>query len=127
MHGLSRRTLEALGRALVPSLRGITLAYTGLAGMLAMVLVVAVALTPVAPTLQQATEPARQVVVTNLVQPTGDAIVNLLGSQPAPPQPATPAFSSATTIDVTITDAPLEQPTEQPTEEAPPEDVATAA
>src|SRR4051794_24065348 len=114
MQGLTRRVLEAVGRSLIPSLRGIALAYTGLAGMLAAVLVVAVAVTPVAPGLQQATEPARQA-VSNIVQPTGDALVTLFGGTPssARPAPSASAFSGSATLDVTIDDTPLEEPSDE--------------
>src|SRR6266508_6592237 len=106
MQGLSRRSLETLSRTVLPSLRGLALAYTGLAGMLLLMLVGGMVLVPVAPLA----EPARQA-VTNVIQPTGDALVGFFGGAPAPlaPRPA-PSFSPATTIDVTISDAPLEVP-----------------
>ena len=46
--------------------------------MLAMVLVISVALLPVSPRLQLATQPARQA-VSELVQPTSDAVTSFLG------------------------------------------------
>src|SRR5207253_952499 len=98
MQGLNRWLIETLGRSLLPSLRGVALAYTGLGGMLALVVVLAVALTPVAPSI---TEPARQA-VTGVVQPAGDALVTLFGGPP-PARPA-PTFTSTTTLDVVISD-----------------------
>src|ERR1044071_2525854 len=116
MQGLSRSLIETLRRSLLPSLRGVALAYTGLGGMLALVVVLAVALTPVAPSI---TEPARQA-VTSIVQPTGDALVTLFNP---PPARTSPVFTSSTTLDVTISEEPL--PT--PEEEAPQVDVAPTA
>src|SRR3977135_3749449 len=102
MQGPGRHRLHSLTRAALPAVRLIGLAYTALGGMLALVLVVGVASMPVAPALQQATEPARQA-VTNLVQPTGDALVNLFGGpgvRIVTPRP----LSAPATIDVYIAD-----------------------
>jgi hypothetical protein len=116
MQGFGRLGLPSLATAAMPALRVIGLAYTGLAGMIAMVIVVGVALMPVSPALQQATEPARQA-VSNLVQPTGDALVNLFGGpgvRIATPRP----LSALATIDVTVVDnTPLEN--EEPLAELP--------
>jgi hypothetical protein len=77
--------LSRLGRfagAFKPWVRVIGLAYTGLGGMLALVLVISVALVPVGPALQQVAEPARQV-IGNVVQPTSDVVTTFLGGGPA--------------------------------------------
>src|SRR4051794_26599802 len=54
LHGLTGSALS--------SLRVVALTYAGLGGVLALALLVSVAVLPVAPVLQQATEPARQIV-----------------------------------------------------------------
>ena len=99
----------------MPSLRVIGLAYTGLGGLLALALVVAVALMPVGPVLQQVAEPARQAVAT-MVQPTSDAVTLFFGGGPvmhlepivgslSPDRgPASPSFSDAISLDVIIAD-----------------------
>jgi hypothetical protein len=58
---LSSRLHELAGSAL-SSLRVVALTYAGLGGVIALALLVSVAVLPVAPVLQQATEPARQIV-----------------------------------------------------------------
>src|ERR1051325_9740917 len=112
MQGLGRRSLETLSRSLIPSLRGVALAYTGLAGMLLLMLLGGMVLVPAAPLA----EPARQA-VTSVIQPTGDALVGFFGGPPpTTPRPA-PRLSAPTTIDVTISGAALEVPVVE--EEAP--------
>lgn len=102
--------LAALTGTLKPCLRVVALAYTGLGGMLAMMVVVSVALVPVAPVLQQVTEPARQV-VSNLVKPSSVAVGALLGSGPVVvhverPAPQSPVALIAETIpEITIEEA----------------------
>src|SRR5690349_10627420 len=105
MQGLGRRSLETLSQSLIPSLRGVALAYTGLARILLLMLRGGMVLVPAAPLA----EPARQA-VSSVVQPAGDALVGFFGGPPpAPPRPGR-SFSAPTTIDVTISDAPLEVP-----------------
>jgi hypothetical protein len=116
-----RRSIQALARASLPFLRVIGLVYTGLGGMIALVLVIAVGVTPVAPVIEQATEPARQA-VTSLMQPTSDAVVSLLGSgvqvRTAPPPRV---FSPTLAIDVTIEDVQVaEAPADETIVEEPP-------
>src|SRR5579859_4209859 len=106
--------LRSVSVTLKPTLRIIGLAYTGLGGMLATVLVVSVALVPVSPQLQQATQPARQA-VSDLVQPTSDAVTSFFGGIPAPvpplDHPAAPnslvALADPINLDVTL-DEPVE-------------------
>jgi hypothetical protein len=106
--GLRYRLREVAGTA-VPSLRFVGLAYTGLGGMLALMLVVAVAAVPLSPALQQAAEPARQA-VTSIVGPAADVLVGVLVSpalrpQSPPPLPVIPppsAFSEPFALDVSI-------------------------
>lgn len=99
-----------------PALRVVGLTYTGLGGMLALALIVTVSVVPVAPALQQVAEPARQA-VSNLVQPTSDAVTVFFGGAPAihvegPASVSAPtvvaAFSDVVSLDVTIEDAPAE-------------------
>jgi hypothetical protein len=114
-----RNRLTSVSGALKPCIRVIGLVYTGLAGMLAMVLVVSVALIPVTPALQQIAEPARQA-VSNFVQPTSDVVTSMLGGVPVHVEPVAQlpsrvqrSFSDAVSLDVTIQgnveDSPLEQ------------------
>src|SRR6266851_5195939 len=99
-----------------PALRVVGLTYTGLGGMLALALIVSVGVVPVAPALQQVAEPARQA-VSNLVQPTSDAVTVFFGGAPAihvessatvSLPPVVTAFSDVVSLDVTIEDAPAE-------------------
>jgi hypothetical protein len=101
-----------------PWVRVIGLAYTGLGGMLALVLVISVALVPVGPALQQVAEPARQV-ISNVVQPTSDVVTTFLGGGPAAhvDPVASVAWPSGASLfvdsdspRVEIADAPFEEP-----------------
>src|SRR6188474_852297 len=108
MFAVGRRALETFVSAARPALRAIGLAYTGLGGMIALVLVMGVAAIPVSPVLEQAAQPARQA-VSDFVQPTGDALVQLFGGPPARPVVAGPRrLSAPLLVDVTI--APLVEP-----------------
>src|SRR6266536_234964 len=107
MYGLSRRGLNALLKAASPSLRGVAVAYIGLAGIVAGVLVLGVGLMPVGPVIEQATEPARQA-VSSLVSPAGDALVGIFGGGSQARVVSAPRrLSPLLTLDVTISDAPL--------------------
>jgi hypothetical protein len=57
-----RSGLHGLSGEAASSLRVVALTYAGLGGVLALALLVSVSVLPVAPVLQQATEPARQIV-----------------------------------------------------------------
>jgi len=105
--------LAAIAGKVGPSVRAIGLAYTGLGGMTALALVVSVALVPVAPALQQAAEPARQA-VSNMVQPTTDAVTTFFGGGPVmhadpvvhgfAPDRAPEPFADAPGLDMAIQD-----------------------
>ncbi|MCA1646017.1 MAG: hypothetical protein LC797_11325 [Chloroflexi bacterium] len=73
--------VRAMVALVTPGLRVVGLVYTGLGGMLAMVLVVSVALVPVAPALRQAVEPARQA-IGYVAQPPSDGVAGVLGGAP---------------------------------------------
>src|SRR5712691_5498864 len=111
--------LRAMASATIPGLRVIGLAYTGLGGMIAVTLIVSVAVVPVAPALQQVTEPARQA-VSSLVQPSTDVVTVFFGGAPAihlegPATVSSPtvmtAFTDVVSLDVTVEDAPPEPTT----------------
>ena len=113
------RTIAGLA---TPPLRVIGLTYTGLGGMLALALVVSVALVPVGPALQQVAEPARQA-MSNLVQPTSDAVTVFFGGAPTMHVEAsatvasptrTSGFSDAVNLDVTIADSVEAMPADEP-------------
>src|SRR5260370_13403453 len=81
--------------------------------MLALALVVSVALVTVGPALQQVAEPARQA-MSNLVQPTSDAVTVFFGGAPTMHVEAsatvasptrTSGLSHAVNLDVTIADS----------------------
>jgi hypothetical protein len=85
--GLRNHLRAVVSDTALPSLRVIGMAYTGLIGVGAMALVVSVAFLPVAPVLQQATQPARDAVV-NLVQPATDVVTSLIvGGGTVPREP----------------------------------------
>lgn len=79
MFATARQTVAALTRSVGPSLRVVGLTYTGLLGILALVAVIGVGLSPVSPALQQVTEPARQA-VSEYVQPTSDFVTTIIGA-----------------------------------------------
>jgi hypothetical protein len=105
--------LRDLMLSTLPSLRVISLVYTGLGGVAAMVLVIAVAIAPSAPIAQQVVEPARQA-FSNLTLPSNELVTSFVtvpnGFQvPVMPARSTPApFVSATMLDITIN--PIEEP-----------------
>ena len=106
MHRDLLRGVQALVSTALPSLRVVALTYTGLGGVAALVLVIAVAVMPKQPLLEQVTEPARQA-VTNFVPPAVEFIARP-SAQVAPPPAIAPTaapFMATVTIDVTIEDA----------------------
>ena len=81
MKGLGMRNrLRALAATALPSLRVAGMAYTGLIGVVAVVLVVSVGFLPVTPVLQEATQPALEAVV-SMVQPATNVVSSLIGNQ----------------------------------------------
>src|SRR5579859_4260756 len=79
--GLRSRVQSLIGPALA-SLRVVGLTYAGLGGIVALGLVVAGAVLPVAPVLHQATDPAGAL-VSGLVQPTTDAVAGFINMGPS--------------------------------------------
>lgn len=106
-----RNHLRAISSTVFPSLRVIGMAYTGLIGIGAAALVVSVAFLPVAPVLQQATQPAREAVAV-FVQPATDVVTNLIiagATAPRGPlllfvQPPLPAVASAPIVEDEVPD-----------------------
>ncbi|GAC1314366.1 MAG: hypothetical protein NVSMB2_03680 [Chloroflexota bacterium] len=102
--------MTALARSVGPSLRVVGLTYTGLLGILSLVAVIGVGLSPVSPTIQQVTQPARQA-VTDFVQPTSDVVITLIGATPLHVV-ASPPLSETKSVAVTVagqSDASLEE------------------
>ena len=104
------RSVHALIGAVLPSLRIVSLVYTGLGGIMAMVLLVGVAALPATPVLQQVAEPARQAVA-SLVQPSSDMVTALVSGpsvrvlvMPVVPTPV--PFVATASLDITINPAP---------------------
>ncbi len=117
-----RTRLGTCATAALPGLRVIGLTYVGLAGMLAVVFVVAAGVTPVAPTLQQVAEPARQA-VSDLVQPTSHAVAGLLGGPTvlAANVPQTRPLSISVSVDAEPQEVDSEAEQPSPLAVAPPE------
>jgi flagellar hook-length control protein FliK len=129
--GLGRTLVDAVtglidaGRThatLPATLRVAGLTYAGLGGIAAVSLVLLVAVAPVPSGIQQATEPARQV-VSSLVQPAGDAMSVWLGG--ATVRTELPAVAPTVTIlqPAPLAEQPLDVPidVEEPTAEPEPE------
>jgi hypothetical protein len=100
------RSAQAILRTALPSLRIVGLVYTGLGGMLAMLIVVGVAAMPATSALQQVAEPARQAVA-SLVQPSTEMVTALVSgpsirvsAKPATPKPV--PFVATISLDITI-------------------------
>ncbi|MDQ6669559.1 MAG: hypothetical protein M3069_02150 [Chloroflexota bacterium] len=72
-------------RTALPGLRVIGMAYTGLIGMVAVVVVVSVAFLPGTPVLQEASQPARGT-VGSIVQPATDAVTSIAGFRRVAPE-----------------------------------------
>jgi trimeric autotransporter adhesin len=100
------RHAQAILRMALPSLRIVGLVYTGLGGMLAMLIVIGVAAMPATPALQQVAEPARQAVA-SLVQPSSEMVAALVSGPSVrvsvePAKPKTALFVATTSLDITI-------------------------
>lgn len=112
-----QHSVRELGRAVLPSLRVVTLVYTGLGGFAALALVLAAALMPRSPMVDQVAEPARQVVASLVVQPTSDLVTGLMSAPPASlvlvPLATREPFVASISLDITIEDVP--EPIAQPT------------
>jgi colicin import membrane protein len=105
------RTVRALASTAVPTLRIVGLVYTGLGGVVALVLVISVAALSSTPILQQVAEPARQA-MTSLVQPTGELVTSFIAAPAVraavrPIQPPPAPFAASTTVTITVDDAPM--------------------
>jgi hypothetical protein len=119
--------VQGFARAALPFVRVIGLVYTGLIGMVIMVVVFAVGVTPVGPALEQAAEPARQA-MSNLVQPPTDAVLAILGGGGGPAvqiAQSPPSFGPSPTSGFSVSTSALESSAapvlddEQPLEESP--------
>src|SRR5437588_10935928 len=99
MHRDLLHSLKSIVTAALPSLRVVALTYTGLGGVVALVLVVSVAVMPKQPIVQQVTEPARQA-VTAFMPPSFE----LFGLSPvqAPTSPAAAPTAAPFMASVTI-------------------------
>jgi hypothetical protein len=113
MHQVVLRGVRALAANVLPNLRVVALTYTGLAGVGALVLVLAVSVTP-KPLAKQAVEPARQA-VSSFIPPS----IEMFGGPGVPFRSTSPVaaprrvpFMGAVTVAVTIADA--ETDAEQP-------------
>ena len=113
-----RDSTREVGSAVLASLRVVTLVYTGLGGFAALGLVLAAALMPHSPIIDQVTEPARQAITSLGVQPTGELVPGLISAPPpslvlvplATPEP----FVATISLDITIADEaePIPEPVE---------------